>query len=487
MTRSTAALAALLCLAATSPPQVAVTGGAIEGVREADRLTFRGISFAAPPLAARRWRAPAPVVRWRGVRDTTHAAPACLQNDFGWNHADHVFAAEDCLTLDVATPSLSGRRPVVVWIHGGSNRAGSPNGMTASSIVRRGVVLVGVRYRLGIFGFLAHRGAAVEAGGTAGAYGLMDQIAALRWVRANIAMFGGDAGNVTIAGESAGAQDVGLLLASPAARGLFAKAAIESGTPGFGIPFRPLAEAFRIGDQADALLGSGGDIARLREAAANALLAADARLHDPALTADDYLWLRTTIDGAVIPAAPEQLLAAAPPRPVIIGSNRIELDLAGGSTRRDAVVAQAFAANEERARAFYGLDRPDPPADSRLGTRDQQIAADATFRCPTARMAALLAANGSPVWRYEFDHAAGGGRTGHSVEIPYIFDEARVGGLHLQDYWVNLARSADPNGAGLPRWERYEPTGRRHLLFDARGAIPDTALRAEICELTERL
>jgi para-nitrobenzyl esterase len=483
--RGALAIVAGLLLGNAHVPAVTVTGGAVEGLARADRVEFRGIPFAAPPLGDLRWQPPAAVVAWRGVRDAARPAPACLQNDYGWNRADHLFAAEDCLTLDVATPALTGRRPVIVWIHGGSNRAGSPNGMTASSIVRRGVVLVGVRYRLGILGFLSHRGAL--AGGASGNYGLMDQIAALQWVRSNIARFGGDPSNVTIAGESAGAQDVGLLLASPSARGLFAKAAMQSGTPGFGLPFRPLEEALAIGDQADALLGAGGGIASLRAASAAALLVLDRKLHDAALTSDDYLWLRTTIDGTAIPADPARLLAAAPPRAVVIGSNRFELDLPGGTAAREAFMARAFGSNAAQARRFYARGKPDAPSDPRLGTTDQRVATDVTFRCPAGRMADTLAANGSRVWRYEFDDAPDGGMTQHAIEIPYIFDESRVGGLHLQDYWVNLALTGDPNKPGLPAWPRYAPRGQRHLLFDSRGATRQSKLRSEICALTNRL
>ena len=487
--RLLALLAALFLVAAADPPppRVAVTGGMIRGEAGGDRLSFRGIPYAAAPVGERRWRAPAPVIPWRGVRDARADAPACLQNNYGWNRTHHVFSSEDCLTLDVATPALTGRRPVLVWIHGGSNRAGSATGTIASSIVRRGVVLVAVRYRLGIFGFLSHRGLAREQGGATGNYGLMDQIAALRWIQANIARFGGDPRNVTIAGDSAGAQDVGLLLAAPDARGLFHKAAMESGTPGFGLPVRPLEEALRLGDQLDDALGGSGGIATLRRASAASLLAADRGLHDAALTDDDYLWLRATVDGRVLPADPARLLAQAPARPLLIGSNRFELDLPGGRSRRDAFVAAGFGANEAAARRFYGLDQPEPAPDPKLGMRDQQIATDLTFRCPAGRMADLVSAAGAPVWRYEFDHAAGGGMTRHSAEIRYILDEQRLGGLHLQDYWLAFLTGGDPNRAGLPSWPRYDAVARRHVLFDARGATPDAALRTEICGLTEYL
>jgi para-nitrobenzyl esterase len=477
-----------VCLVAAAPPQVKVDGGTVRGEAEERALVFRGIPFAAPPTGERRWRPPAPLLPWKGVRDAARPAHACLQNDYGWNRADFRFSSEDCLTLDIRTPSLTGRRPVMIWIHGGSNRAGSPADIVRSSITDEGVVLVGIRYRLGIFGFLAHRRFAEEAGGASGNYALMDQIAALTWVRRNIARFGGDPDNVTILGESAGAQDVGLLLAAPGARGLFAKAVMESGTPGFGLPFRTLEEALRIGDQADALLEAGGDAPRLRSMSAAALLAADRQLHDDALEADDYLWLRTTIDGAVFPRSPGELLREAPPRPVIVGSNRFELDLPGGRTRRDAFVAKAFGRNEAAARLFYRLDAPDPAAHPRLGTRDQQIATDVTFRCPAVETAELLAARGAPVWHYEFDVAPGDGKTSHAAEISYVFGDSTFGGGHsLRHYWVQFARTGDPNLRAMPHWPRFTPERPAHFAFENPGIVEGGALRPEICSLLDRL
>ncbi len=240
---------------------------------------FRGIPFAAPPLGPLRWKPPQPVVPWRGVRASLKQPASCLQNDHGWNRGDVLIGSEDCLTLDVRTPSMTGKLPVLVWIHGGSNRAGGPNDIVLSDVGKQ-VVIVGVRYRLGIFGFLSHRKLTAEQGAS-GNYGLMDQLAALRWVHRNIAKFGGDPANVTIAGESAGSQDVSLLLLEPAARPLFQRAIMESGTPGFGMPFRSLEDAEAIGAETDRLLGTGGNLAKLRHAPAKALLAADLKLHDP--------------------------------------------------------------------------------------------------------------------------------------------------------------------------------------------------------------
>lgn len=477
-------IALALALLAAAPQGVPVTGGIVAGTPSADgrSILFRGIPFAAAPTGERRWKAPQPVEPWAGVRADDPNVPSCIQNDYGWNHDDYLRGAEACLTLDVATPSLAGKRPVMVWIHGGSNRAGSARGTVLSPIVKSGVVLVAIQYRLGVFGFLPHRGAAAEAGGTAGNYGLMDQVAALRWVQANIAKFGGDPANVTIFGESAGSQDVSLMLAAPDARGLFAKAIMESGTPGFGMPPRPLADGLAIGDQADTLLHTGGSIAELRKRSVPALLAADLKLVDATLRTNDYLWLRTTVDGRVLPTAPRALLAAAPPKPVIVGSNRAEFGAGPGELDWDKALAATFGGNAAKARGFYQRDDP------RLGHPELQYETDWVFRCPAGRLAELLSGKGAPVWRYEFDLSEGQGRTAHGAEIPYVLGSATFGDrLSLQRYWLNFAATGNPNGIGLPQWPRFDPKAQRHVLFNQRGVIQEAKLRAPVCSLLEAL
>lgn len=472
----------LVAISATAAraPVLKVDGGFVSGSESSAGFTFRGVPFAAPPTGDRRWRAPAPVPAWSGVRDATKAAPACVQNDQGWNRADYVSGQEDCLTLDVRAPSLAGKRPVLVWIHGGSNRAGSPGDMVTSPVAND-VVLVGVRYRLGIFGFMSHPKLTTEQGGS-GNYGIMDQIAALQWIQRNIAKFGGDPNNVTIAGESAGSQDVSLLLAAPVARTLFHKAIMESGTPQFGLPERSLRDAERIGQQAADLLGVGSDLDKLRAASIPALLAVDKQLHDDALEADDYMWLRTTIDGRVFPGNLRQLIAQGPARPAIVGSNRFELDMPGGRVHRDAFLAKAFGSREAQARAFYQSEQ----AEARLGSLDERIATDVTFRCPANNMARLLSSMRAPVWQYEFD--VGSPMTRHSAEIGYAFGDQTFGsGLSLRPYWVNFARTGDPNGAGLSQWPRFTAESLAHVRFSDSGVTALGALRPEICSMVDRL
>lgn len=494
------ALAALTVLAgpghaATKPPApVAVTGGLVQGhfADDGTARLFEGIPYAAPPLGNRRWRAPGAVVPWRGVRAANTPAPACLQNDYGWNRATQAFASEDCLTLDVRTGARPGQRlPVMVWIHGGSNRAGGSAGTVYSRLTERGVVLVAVQYRLGIFGFLARRDLAAEQDGTSGNYGLMDQIAALRWVRANIARFGGDPGNVTLFGESAGSQDVALLLAAPAARGLFHKAIMQSGTPGFGMPFRPLADATALGSQVDSLVGPGG-LPALRRAPAATLLAADLRLRDAALWNQDFLWLRATVDGRVLPRSPARLLAQAPPRPVIVGSNRFEFGPSPGSIDTRAYARRWLGARADAALAFYAAEEA-AGADSRLGPLEARMETDFVFRCPATTLAERLARQGWPVWRYEFDAPAvgapAGSLTAHGAEIGYILDRRAVNAsgpaVMLQDYWTNLAHGGNPNGPGLPFWGALRRGA--YAAITAQGLTMQGPLRPRPCDLVSAL
>jgi para-nitrobenzyl esterase len=474
--------AGLAWLGADAPPRVPVTGGIVQGSAApgGGALLFRGIPYAAPPLGERRWKPPGPVVPWNGVRADHADAPACPQNDQGWNSDDARTGREDCLTLDIRTPGLAGKLPVMVWIHGGSNFSGSALGTVQSRITDQGVVLVALQYRLGMLGFLAHRDAAAEAGGAAGNYGLLDQIAALRWIQANIARFGGDPSNVTIFGESAGAQDVSLLLAAPAARGLFANAIMQSGTPGFGMPPRPLEDALLLGDQAGRLLDAP-TIAEMRRRPLADLLAADLKLTEPALLSSDFRWLRATIDGVVLPGAPRDLLAEAPPRPVIVGSNRVEFGPGPGEIDWNAQLTHIFGADAAKARAFYRSGDP------RMGHPEMIFWTDWIFRCPAGRFAEALADRGAPVWRYEWDVVEGERLTHHSAEIAWVMNPRPFGdGVTLQRYWVNFAKTGDPNG-GLPLWRRFTRAAPAHVLFDPKGVTPQMGLRPETCSMLEEL
>lgn len=498
--RHFAAIALCLSAPATAAPvaaPVAVTGGLIEGEVSSDQraLIFRGIPFAAPPTGGMRWRQPAAVIPWTGVRAARQPSPACLQNDYGWNRANHDFSSEDCLTLDVRAPVARNRPlPVMVWIHGGSNRAGGAAGTVESRITDEGVVLVAIQYRLGIFGFLSRKDLATEQKGRSGNYGLLDQIAALKWVHSNIARFGGDPGNVTIFGESAGSQDVSLLLASPIAKGLFHKAIMQSGTPGFGMKSRSLTDAFGVGAQLDDIIGSMGALDGLRETPAADLLAADLKLMDPDIWRQDFLWLRPTLDGLVLPDSPEKLLARAPHRPVIIGTNRFEFGPAKGSIDADAYARHWFGDNAIKAMTLYRKEERNP--DPRLGHLEGRMETDVVFRCPSGHLAQLLSSNGWPVWRYEFDvgpdnGTPAGGLTSHAYEIGFILDRRPLSQerapVQLQDVWVHFARTGRPGNIDQKPWPAFRPGRRNYVVLDRKGAKLARNLREDLCRQTRAI
>ena len=441
---------------ASDGPTVTVTGGQVRGEARGAGAVFRGVPFAAPPVGDRRWKPPGPIAAWTAARDATVSGAPCLQRSYGWNAKDAADSREDCLYLDVRTPALDSYAPlpVMVWIHGGANRAGSARGTVESGLVEQGVVLVSIQYRLGVFGFLSHPGLTAEGGGASGNYALMDQIAALRWVRDNIARFGGDPGNVTIFGHSAGGQDVGLLMLAPQARGLFHKAIEQSGTAGFGLPPRSLAQNERLGQDLAGALGVR-DLAGLRAASGEAVLAAADRLKPP-IADDGFVWLQAVVDGAVIVEPPAATLDSGRQAhvPLIIGNSANELSLYKGAANARAWVKAEYGPDADRAWGLYGLDDDAPASEAAA----DQIAADTGFRCPATWAAARQVEAGQRVWRYELGVAApGAGPVRHGSELPFVFDtppaEATQGAWpRLQAYWANFARTGDPNGPGLAPW-----------------------------------
>lgn len=434
---------------------IAVTGGVIQGEARNGGAVFRGVPFAAPPIGDRRWKPPAPVASWSGTRDATVSGAPCLQRSYGWNARDAADSREDCLYLDVRTPALDpyAPLPVVVWIHGGANRAGSARGTADSALVEQGVVLVSIQYRLDALGFVSHPQLTAEGGGASGNYALMDQVAALRWVRDNIAKFGGDPRNVTIVGHSAGAQDVGLLMLAPEARGLFHKAIEQSGTAGFGLPPRTLAQNEQLGRDLAAALGAK-DLAGMRAASGEAVLNASESLKPP-IADDGFVWLQAVVDGAVLREAPAQTLTAGRQArvPLIIGNSSSELSLYKGPDNARAWVKAEYA-DPDQALRLYEL-AGDAPASQAVA---DQIATDTGFRCPATFVAARQVEAGQRVWRYELAVAApGAGPVRHSSELPFVFDAPPAGASEavwprLGAYWANFARTGDPNGPGLAPW-----------------------------------
>ncbi len=476
---------------------VSVTGGDIRGEDQADgSAIYRGIPYAAPPVGHLRWKPPAPVVAWPGTRDALKPAAPCVQHDEGWNHADGVAGQENCLYLSVHTPAHKpgDRLPVMFWIHGGSNMAGSGWGYVESDIHKQGVVLVSIEYRLGVFGFLASSELAAESPHhTSGNYGLLDQIAALKWVQANIASFGGDPGNVTIFGQSAGAYDVELLMVSPSTRGLFNKAIVESA--GGVAPSRTKDEGAQLaGDFASSagVTASGAKrLKALRAMPVDQLVKAADKVKAPP---GDFLpaWGVVIGDGWSLPLSPADAFAKGQQArvPLIIGNNAREFGDQNTLDKTRAIVTGAFGTNAPKALAFYGLDgKTMPPDDPVLGSVSTQIITDIVFRCPASEVAAYQVDAGARVWRYQFGWPRPGqnGPTEHSAELQYVFgqgsvDEALKAKAPVQAYWVNFAKTGSPNGANVPGWPPFG-TKANYLDLTQQGPKAGMDLRGGLCRL----
>ncbi|MEO6993110.1 MAG: carboxylesterase family protein, partial [Lacunisphaera sp.] len=313
------------------PHELNVTGGVIRGraLPSGEGTVFKGIPFAQPPVGELRWREPMPVVPWNGIREATESGPPAAQASFGWNDNFAKASREDCLYLDVWTPAKlpAERLPVMVWIHGGSNLAGTGGGDPLNQggvIIRHGVILVLIEYRVGLFGFLAHPELTRESPHhSSGNYGLLDQIAALRWIHDNITKFGGDPNNVTLFGQSAGSMDILSLMTSPLAHGLFQRAIGESGPAPFGGMTGTLAAAERAGEESAAELKAPKEnsLAYLRSLPAEALAQAKTKV------------IPLCVDGWILSATPNSVFFTGKESaiPLLIGTNAIEFPWGGTS------------------------------------------------------------------------------------------------------------------------------------------------------------
>ncbi|HVS13456.1 MAG TPA: carboxylesterase family protein [Thermoanaerobaculia bacterium] len=464
---------------ATGPTDepVAITGGAVAGTLDAGVAVYRGIPYAAPPVGELRWKAPQPVGAWDGVKTANEYGPACMQPPYpegSFYRSPELPVSEDCLTLNVWTGAAPGAgRPVMVWIHGGALTRGSGANPVydGTNLAKRGVVVVTVNYRLGAFGYLAHAELSAESEhGSSGNYGVLDQIAALRWVQQNIERFGGDPANVTIFGESAGSWSVNYLVATPLARGLFHQAIGESGA-NFG-EMAPLAggEGSAEADGvAFAKAAGAATLADLRALSAEQILAT--------FTGDGRGFrTRGNVDGWVFPKSVSAIFAASEenPVPVIVGFNANEMT----TLTPASAVPQTRDALLERVRRQYGEDRVDaylaayPAADDAGAAASYYASArDGAFGWQMREWARATVRNGRPAWLYYFTHEpAVEGRDGlgayHAAEIAYAFDnegaagrtptetDRRVADL-VAGYWVSFAEDGDPNAPGLPAWPAY--------------------------------
>jgi len=481
-------------LAAQAQIQTAdVTGGRVQGVLADGVAAFKGIPFAAPPLGALRWRAPQPVVPWSGTRAADRFGASCMQDPtFAKIFGAPPELSEDCLYLNVWTPAKSARArlPVMVWIYGG----GFVGGMTSipaydgTHFAKKGVVLVSIAYRLGVFGFLAHPELSRESGHGSGDYGLEDMIAGLKWVRANIAKFGGDPSRVTVFGESAGGIAVSMLAVSPAAKGLFARAISESGgslappryedVPGENVP--PLAVAERAGERFLEKLGAHGI------AAARAL---DAQTLQKALGPGLQRGFWPVIDGHVLTGDAYTLYEKGRfnDTPVLVGTNSDEGSLfVRPGTTPEKFEAQIRAGYGSHAAAILAVYPHATAAEADQAAMD--VLRDSTFAWGTWAWARLQSQKGhGKAYVYYFDHRTPQFPKGpsHAAELGYVF--GTLGGAGggpaglagpprpedlalselMQNYWVNFARTGDPNGAGLPPWPAFTSASQRAMYLDA--------------------
>jgi para-nitrobenzyl esterase len=515
-------------------PVVEIADGKLHGLFYGSSLVFKGIPFASPPTGDLRWREPQPVVPWSGVRDATRSGSSCTQSTSGLNDflaplaqaygaryvGEPVQSSEDCLYLNVWMPAGPPRNPlpVMVWLHGGANVAGSGSQSTydGGGLVSHGVLLVTVNYRLGVFGSFSHPELTAESPHhSSGNYGLLDQLAALQWVRKNISRFGGDPDNVTLFGESAGAIDAALLMTSPLSKGLFKRVISESG-PAFGTG-RPLAEA----EAAGAAVGKaapGGFASTLQNL--RALPAAQVvELADKVLKAQFPAVAGALIlDGWVLPRSTQQAFVkgALAKTDLLIGLNGREL-----SAFRVGGAARAAAAAKESPAV-----KPATKTDSGDGTgqtiakltdamaplyggwtyaalawyfgkiiihRDagiDQAGNDVVVACPVGAMATLVRAAGQKAYVYRFERAVPGQGAAtlgafHSLEIPYVFHafqdsawrwlpfgdaDSRLSAA-LEAYWTQFARTGNPNVVGFPQWPAWNNDAEPFLEIDAAGDI----------------
>jgi para-nitrobenzyl esterase len=483
---------------------VQTRSGRLQGEARDGLCVFKGIPYAAPPVGPLRWRAPEPVAPWSGVRAATTFGAAAPQTPI----AAGVLAAfnvqegtsEDCLYVNVWTPAVDGgRRPVMVWIHGGGFVIGSgaQSIYDGAELARRGdVVVITLNYRLGPLGFLRLAELTRGAIPSTGNEGLLDQVAALEWVRANVAAFGGDPDNVTIFGESAGGMSVTTLLALPAARGLFHKAIAQSGAGHSA--YRPDAHA-HVAERILAATGTARDASALRALTSAQLLAATSRVQasaaqDPSIPG---LMLQPVVDGESLPELPIEAIArgSAPGVPLLAGSTREEWNLFALTdtalpTLSEAGLVERLARRvgsgaqpliETYRKAIGERAEPATPRDLYLA-----IETDRCFRIPGVRLAEAQGAHSPSVYSYLFTWKSPllNGLLGacHAVELGFVFGTLRERGVaqfcgagpeaealcaKVMDSWIAFARSGDPSCASL-RWPRYTAADRATMRLGER-------------------
>ncbi|HYL36908.1 MAG TPA: carboxylesterase family protein [Bryobacteraceae bacterium] len=471
--RASLFFAALLPLCAAITEPVKTDNGLVSGVAGANPevRVFKGIPFATPPVGELRWRAPKAAGNWEGVRAGDKFGPICMQRRPG-NAANGGSSAmsEDCLYLNVYTAAASSkdRRPVMVWIHGGALTSGAGSIYDGEALAKKGVVVVTVNYRLGVFGFFAHPELTKESDRNAsGNYGLLDQIAALEWVQKNIAAFGGDPKRVTIFGESAGSWSVNYLTATPLARGLFQRAIGESG--GEFAPARKLADMEQAGVKFGTTLS------------ANSLAALRAKSADDLMKAQGFQ-TAANVDGWFLPQDVFTIYSGGKQNdvPTIIGSNSDEGTMftqpnVNAASFRE-LASRRFGSEAEAYLKLYPFSN-----DQEAWAAQAASMRDQTFGWEMRTWAREQTKTGkSKVYVYYFSHVPPGQNRAkgafHGSEIAYVFDNLLIAPFAaganeqarpwtdidrkladtMSSFWVNLATSGDPNGKNLPKWPAYK-------------------------------
>jgi len=496
-----------------SEPIAVTKQGEVKGIERFGAHNFRAIPYAAPPVDANRWKAPQTPQPWDGIRDATEFGPVCPQVppvEGIWRRPDpQPEQSEDCLTLNIWTPDLGAANlPVAVWIHGGAFSSGSGRipWYHAHNFSRDGIVCVTINYRVSAFAFLYLDELNDDFAGT-GTLGIQDQIRALEWVQDNIASFGGDPGNVTIFGESAGGGSVGTLLAMPAAKGLFHKAIPQSGACHWShtresatrVATRFLKDNGIEPGDTDSLLALPVD--RVLETVVNFGRILVSELGD--LFGEDFtgaaMPFQPVADGSTLPQRPIDAVngGSASGVPVLVGTTKDEWRLfsamaGGGDAGHARAPRMLHNLCEQKGRSVDDLIASyENATDGSEAEVRNAVETDRMFRIPAIRLAEAQVANDTPTFMYRFDWPTPilGGRLGacHAIEIPFVFDNLTApgapeftGGRAPQELatamhkaWVNFMRTGDPSTPELPEWHRYDTASRSTMLLDEHCRLAD--------------